>query len=1077
MYETNFGVPQHEDGAIYNYPNLLEFGDTTTPPLATPAQDTAVDFVAYWYNDFGLDHVALSSNSSNGWWGWYDWRWNFPTNTGDGLTTMGYDEARHPLQGFYKGDNANVLGWQCYWLAEAAKIRAVAITQSAGFTSSGWSNPSSGSYWVYQLFNNVPNFQALKFALALKCSGTKAEIEAQNTDLVNQYINYSNAYVYVENNVRYAVVTAWEFEQIRGVYDAYNGQVQTVAYLKGLANKFKAAGYGGVCILARNPGLLYASVDPTLKPAGCYIMRADYENTYGSATSTYSNQYSNYAANAVFPNETNRVVNLVTAAETQFPHGSGWTLNNSTPVAFQQVAQRAVNHVISNNLKKMITVYNVSEWAEGGPGLIPNKKDGFGYLDALGTVASDEGVTAAKTLNWGAIARGDEFNYVGPPDSNKWSVYNSVGHAGNGIRSPGAIACDGQVMRISSDANGTTGGMSSRFDLGLEPYYRVETRMRTSTRHPEYHPVMLLWPDDAGSVTSGVPEVDYAEGTGDTTKIKFFLHYGESSQTQAEQVLDTTQWHNYAVEWSSTAVVGYIDGVEWFRDEDPAHIPTVPMHSTLQLDWFPNDSPDTNPPPSWMEVAWTRQYNIVTTIPDPTPPPPGSKKMKIRYVSSSGSDSNAGTQAAPWKTLARIRSAFDTAEIGRGDAVLLKRGDTFYGNLSIPGHTGSTGFFTLGAYGTGTPPKVSGYKISNNAWTLHQTNIWRLNITANSGAYTGNTGQASTNVGFLKVNGEIKGWKKWSIASMGSDWDFYSDSTYVYVRKSTSPGAGVHIAVNQTGIRVSPNTHVKDLHVLGHGAHGMAIYSNKNVQYTNNLIEEIGGSMLSGTTRFGNGIEIWIGTSDVLIEGNTIRQTYDVGLTMQGTVESTNKAWNNIWIRKNRFENCNQTFEVWSRGTPASDNGWINCHFVDNISVDPGYSWAALIRSDSIGRGTHLLTYDMELPCDLEIARNVFFGARHNYSYSSTLPTGIDYHDNSIHLAPGQKLYYQTSETIEQYAAYRSRTGTETGTEFFVTPTTIASTNDAFNLIASQSAYANNCVRIQGLQSWASDEMMLLDGI
>jgi hypothetical protein len=34
----------------------------------------------------------------------------------------------------------------------------------------------------------------------------------------------------------------------------------------------------------------------------------------------------------------------------------------------------------------MVTVYNIGEWAEGGPGLQPNQKDRFGYLQAVSNV-------------------------------------------------------------------------------------------------------------------------------------------------------------------------------------------------------------------------------------------------------------------------------------------------------------------------------------------------------------------------------------------------------------------------------------------------------------------------------------------------------------------------------------------------------------------------------------------------------------------------------------------------------------------------------------------------------------------
>ena len=44
------------------------------------------------------------------------------------------------------------------------------------------------------------------------------------------------------------------------------------------------------------------------------------------------------------------------------------------------MVEKAVNKILTDDLPRMLTVYNVAEWAEGGPGLQPNKKDGFGYL-------------------------------------------------------------------------------------------------------------------------------------------------------------------------------------------------------------------------------------------------------------------------------------------------------------------------------------------------------------------------------------------------------------------------------------------------------------------------------------------------------------------------------------------------------------------------------------------------------------------------------------------------------------------------------------------------------------------------
>ncbi|HKU11266.1 MAG TPA: family 16 glycosylhydrolase [Sinomonas sp.] len=224
------------------------------------------------------------------------------------------------------------------------------------------------------------------------------------------------------------------------------------------------------------------------------------------------------------------------------------------------------------------------------------------------TTATSDGTQAAVTQGWGPVVAGDEFNTGSTPNPLLWEVYNSAGNAGQGVRSPSAVTVANGVLTISGDANGTTGGLASKF--ARQEYGRWEARMRTSARDPKYHPVMILWPDSNNSPTCA--ETDYAEGQSDTTRINFFLHYacsGSSFQASASKVLDTTQWHNYAVDWSPSGIIGYVDGVEWFRDTNPADIPSESMHQTLQLDWFPNGTPTT---PTQMYVDWVRVYGAGT---------------------------------------------------------------------------------------------------------------------------------------------------------------------------------------------------------------------------------------------------------------------------------------------------------------------------------------------------------------------------------------------------------------------------------------------------------------------------------
>lgn len=408
---------------------------------------------------------------------------------------------------------------------------------------------------------------------------------------------------------------------------------------------------------------------------------------------------------------------------------------------------------------------------------------------------------------------------------------------------------------------------------------------------------------------------------------------------------------------------------------------------------------------------------------------------KTQYVSGAGSDTNPGTEAAPWASLARIRAALDTGVLRRGDTVLLRRGETFYGSIQIPAVKGTTGFLNFGAYGTGERPRINGYKISKAAWVQHALGVWKLNLTAGSGQYTGNTTATSTNVGFLKVAGVINGYKRWSLDDLVNQWDFYSDATYVYVKRNTTPGEGIAFAVKQNGFQLSSNNRVTGLHMVGHGAHGMTSVSSKHVFVGDCLIEETGGSQLSGTTRYGNGLEVWIGAVDNLFENNTIRQTYDVGYTMQGRAERASVAWTDIHFRNNRIENCNQSFEVWSQGTPAAGTGHIGCSFTDNVCVDAGKSWAADARPDRDGKGTHLFTYHVQLPCDIEITRSQFIRARDNYARCTgdgQIPPVINTHHNTITLSRGQTIAYLNPETVEQYEAWRTRTGKEQGTQFIV---------------------------------------------
>jgi hypothetical protein len=72
--------------------------------------------------------------------------------------------------------------------------------------------------------------------------------------------------------------------------------------------------------------------------------------------------------------------------------------------------------------------------------------------------------------------------------------------------------------------------------------------------------------------------------------------------------------------------------------------------------------------------------------------------------SSTGNDSNDGSQTQPWKTLSKISNT----TLGPGDTVYFKKGDTFCGHYVVNGSGTEQSPITFTAYGTGNQPVISG---------------------------------------------------------------------------------------------------------------------------------------------------------------------------------------------------------------------------------------------------------------------------------------------------------------------------------------------------------------------------------
>jgi parallel beta-helix repeat protein len=93
------------------------------------------------------------------------------------------------------------------------------------------------------------------------------------------------------------------------------------------------------------------------------------------------------------------------------------------------------------------------------------------------------------------------------------------------------------------------------------------------------------------------------------------------------------------------------------------------------------------------------------------------------YISSDGSDMNTGASSStPWKSIDKLNSVFST--LSPGDSILFRRGDTFYGTITISRSGTAIAPITIGAYGTGASPVITGFK-DVTSWTNIGNNIWQ----------------------------------------------------------------------------------------------------------------------------------------------------------------------------------------------------------------------------------------------------------------------------------------------------------------------------------------------------------------
>lgn len=292
-----------------------------------------------------------------------------------------------------------------------------------------------------------------------------------------------------------------------------------------------------------------------------------------------------------------------------------------------------------------------------------------------------------------------------------------------------------------------------------------------------------------------------------------------------------------------------------------------------------------------------------------------------------------------------------------GDTILFKRGDTFYGAFNPKINTINDKTTTISAYGTGALPNICGYKIADKktCWRQHSSGIYQIQL-GDKRYFSGvqDVDANSVNIGFIQdKNGKKYFNKKGSLGELKDQYDFYCDNTYLYIKSDKNPYEALgtlKLATRTNLLYLHSNMKVENLNVSGTGAHGVlgCDATTENVELVNNVIEDIGGSYLKGTTRYGNGIEFYgTNTKNVTVKNNIIRNTYDVGFTIQGNAGSGR----NVIVEKNVFVSNSHDSEIWENGYATGVKGY---EFRNNISINLGRGWGYDARPDKYA-SAHIL--------------------------------------------------------------------------------------------------------------------------
>ncbi len=433
---------------------------------------------------------------------------------------------------------------------------------------------------------------------------------------------------------------------------------------------------------------------------------------------------------------------------------------------------------------------------------------------------------------------------------------------------------------------------------------------------------------------------------------------------------------------------------------------------------------------------------------------------QTHYVSADGNDLWDGlTPETAWKTLARVSEA----PLQPGDGVRFRRGDLFRGFVRTrPG-------VSYGAYGAGDKPRFYGWDrdlADESLWTLmdEEHRIWKLNQKIlDAGTLVFNHGEnhcrklipSYINGCFVCRDDESRPFVM--AQEMTRDLDLFCHFDGIL---TTKPSKGQSFPVPEMGpdslgdlylrcdagnpgkvfqsiealprramfeVGENENVRIDNLCLKYIGLHAVRAggVCMRGLHVTNCEIGWIGGTVQHylgtdpnypqggrGTvTRFGNGVEIYGGCDDYLVENCWVYQVYDAGITHQITTNGHHREMNNIIYRGNLVEYCVYGIEYFLEKNEGDTESSMNHVLMEqNLLRLSGYGWGQQRHNVDTPAAIKGWSYE-NTASDFVIRHNIFDRCRYRLLHL------VAKEESSLPLMQGNRYIQPDGACLGQYGA------------------------------------------------------------